>query len=290
MQDCFNLPLRFVHWTLCNPYSSLAQASTTHYSITTLEWLSTNGPRNRLHNFSWAFEYRVQRLLPCVDCAILVLMESFCLSLSLAAALWTCTESRESEDTWKHALGFDQVEWWWALSSNLQARLFTKSVSIGHQIPSIAFGTWKLGNGQGTTDTVETALSVGFDHIGECVYATFSFVLLIASRYCSDIQERSGGRPSVQGKRSGAFRCLHHDEMVWYGRSGHPYFHPEQPEKRTSVSATTMSHLNFDCDSLACPMWTCIWSTHLGLQIRTSQLYGRKWRRWKKTALRSASC
>jgi len=35
----------------------------------------------------------------------------------------------------------------------------------GHQIPSIAFGTWKLGNGQGTTDTVETALSVGFDHI-----------------------------------------------------------------------------------------------------------------------------
>jgi len=39
------------------------------------------------------------------------------------------------------------------------------SLNDGHQIPSIAFGTWKLGNGQGTTDTVETALGVGFDHI-----------------------------------------------------------------------------------------------------------------------------
>lgn len=33
-------------------------------------------------------------------------------------------------------------------------------------MPTIAFGTWKLGNGQGPIDQVEQALSVGFDHIG----------------------------------------------------------------------------------------------------------------------------
>ncbi|KAG6909758.1 hypothetical protein DXG01_015474 [Tephrocybe rancida] len=35
----------------------------------------------------------------------------------------------------------------------------------GHLIPSIGFGTWKLGNGQAPTDQVEQALSVGFSHI-----------------------------------------------------------------------------------------------------------------------------
>jgi len=35
----------------------------------------------------------------------------------------------------------------------------------GHSIPSIAFGTWKLGNGQAPTDQVDQALSVGFGHV-----------------------------------------------------------------------------------------------------------------------------
>jgi diketogulonate reductase-like aldo/keto reductase len=33
-------------------------------------------------------------------------------------------------------------------------------------MPSIAFGTWMLGNGQGPIDQVEQAISVGFSHIG----------------------------------------------------------------------------------------------------------------------------
>lgn len=41
---------------------------------------------------------------------------------------------------------------------------------IGHSIPSIAFGTWKLGNGQPTIDKVDQAISAGFDHIGTCTY------------------------------------------------------------------------------------------------------------------------
>jgi hypothetical protein len=36
----------------------------------------------------------------------------------------------------------------------------------GYSIPSIAFGTWKLGNGQGVIDQVDQALANGFDHIG----------------------------------------------------------------------------------------------------------------------------
>ncbi|KAJ3526230.1 hypothetical protein NMY22_g10244 [Coprinellus aureogranulatus] len=35
----------------------------------------------------------------------------------------------------------------------------------GNAIPSIGFGTWKLGNGDKPTDEVEQALSLGFSHI-----------------------------------------------------------------------------------------------------------------------------
>jgi len=35
----------------------------------------------------------------------------------------------------------------------------------GTEIPSIAFGTWRIGNGQGPIDQVDQAFSVGFDHI-----------------------------------------------------------------------------------------------------------------------------
>jgi len=35
----------------------------------------------------------------------------------------------------------------------------------GNVMPSIAFGTWKLGNGQGSTDLVDQALSIGFSHV-----------------------------------------------------------------------------------------------------------------------------
>ena len=37
---------------------------------------------------------------------------------------------------------------------------------VGNTIPSIAFGTWKRGNGQGAIDIVEEALSIGYGHIG----------------------------------------------------------------------------------------------------------------------------
>ncbi|KAF9808865.1 hypothetical protein IEO21_07703 [Rhodonia placenta] len=41
----------------------------------------------------------------------------------------------------------------------------TIQLNDGTSIPSIAYGTWKLGNGQATTDHVNDALSVGFTHI-----------------------------------------------------------------------------------------------------------------------------
>ncbi|TDL18671.1 Aldo/keto reductase [Rickenella mellea] len=39
------------------------------------------------------------------------------------------------------------------------------SLNDGTVMPSIAFGTWKIGNGQGPIDQVEQALSVGFEHV-----------------------------------------------------------------------------------------------------------------------------
>ena len=44
---------------------------------------------------------------------------------------------------------------------------------IGYKMPSIAFGTWTLGNGQGPVDQVDQAISVGFSHIGKS-YPTLS--------------------------------------------------------------------------------------------------------------------
>lgn len=38
---------------------------------------------------------------------------------------------------------------------------------LGRKIPSIAFGTWKIGNGQPPIDKVGQAIDVGFDHVGK---------------------------------------------------------------------------------------------------------------------------
>jgi len=41
----------------------------------------------------------------------------------------------------------------------------TVKLNDGKKVPSIAFGTWKRGNGQESIDLVDLALSTGFDHI-----------------------------------------------------------------------------------------------------------------------------
>ncbi|KAJ7489171.1 Aldo/keto reductase [Mycena latifolia] len=41
----------------------------------------------------------------------------------------------------------------------------TKKLNDGHEIPGIAFGTWKLGQGEGPTSQVDQAISVGFSHV-----------------------------------------------------------------------------------------------------------------------------
>ncbi|KAI0691430.1 NADP-dependent oxidoreductase domain-containing protein [Cytidiella melzeri] len=43
----------------------------------------------------------------------------------------------------------------------------TIKLNDGHSIPSIAFGTWTLGNGQQSIDKVDQAISVGFNHIAD---------------------------------------------------------------------------------------------------------------------------
>ena len=53
-----------------------------------------------------------------------------------------------------------------------------RAICIGTSIPSIAFGTWTLGTGQQSTDHVDQAISVGFNHIG--MYASrFSATLRV---------------------------------------------------------------------------------------------------------------
>lgn len=40
-------------------------------------------------------------------------------------------------------------------------------LETGREMPTIAFGTWKMGNGDGTIGQVDQAISVGFSHIGK---------------------------------------------------------------------------------------------------------------------------
>lgn len=42
---------------------------------------------------------------------------------------------------------------------------FSHRSTAGRKIPSIAFGTWKIGNGDGTISQVDQAISVGFSHV-----------------------------------------------------------------------------------------------------------------------------
>jgi len=50
--------------------------------------------------------------------------------------------------------------------ASVTSALTRPSRPLGNAIPSIAFGTWTLGNGQGPIDQVDQALSMGFSHIG----------------------------------------------------------------------------------------------------------------------------
>ncbi|KAF7304457.1 Aldo-keto reductase [Mycena chlorophos] len=53
----------------------------------------------------------------------------------------------------------------------------------GHTIPSLAFGTWKMGNGDAPITQVDQALGVGFDHVGA--------YLLVVPRVHGSILNRS---------------------------------------------------------------------------------------------------
>lgn len=58
------------------------------------------------------------------------------------------------------------------------------NVCLGRTIPSIAYGTWTLGNGQSTIDNVDQALDTGFDHIGKASLSVST--LLVASQNAFD--------------------------------------------------------------------------------------------------------
>ena len=62
----------------------------------------------------------------------------------------------------------------WLLLTVYTARFFLP----GHAIPSIAFGTWTLGNGQNAIDQVDQAISVGFGHIGTSNFLPYAAGLI----------------------------------------------------------------------------------------------------------------
>ena len=68
-------------------------------------------------------------------------------------------------------MGVDKVEFWLVFVIGHLRTNTNKGAQIsGYYIPSIGFGTWTLGNGQGPIDQVEQALENGYNHIGKSLY------------------------------------------------------------------------------------------------------------------------
>ncbi|KAN0078049.1 aldehyde reductase [Tylopilus felleus] len=59
-------------------------------------------------------------------------------------------------------------------------------LNSGYSIPSIAFGTWKVGNGQICIDKVKQALDNGFNHIGE-VYPSIEAGIALREHFRRDL-------------------------------------------------------------------------------------------------------
>lgn len=80
-------------------------------------------------------------------------------------------------------------------------------------MPSIAFGTWTLGNGQGVVDQVDQALNVGFEHIGMRAMTTSSESMSynFLNRHGAELQERGRSWTCIQGIRFITLRSIHHD-------------------------------------------------------------------------------
>jgi hypothetical protein len=88
-------------------------------------------------------------------------------------------------------LGVDKVEFWLVTISSLRINTDKETKTLGYSIPSIGFGTWTLGNGQGPVDQVEQALENGYNHIGESFVSRrrLSVISILLCRYSAILQE-----------------------------------------------------------------------------------------------------
>ena len=93
--------------------------------------------------------------------------------------------------TRNNALGADKVEFWLVTISSLRVNTDKETKTLGYSIPSIGFGTWTLGNGQGPVDQVEQALENGYNHIGESFVSRrrLSVISILLCRYSAVLQE-----------------------------------------------------------------------------------------------------
>ncbi|THU77026.1 hypothetical protein K435DRAFT_878384 [Dendrothele bispora CBS 962.96] len=48
-------------------------------------------------------------------------------------------------------------------------------LNSGYEMPTIAFGTWKMGNGDGPISQVDQAINVGFSHVGVSLSISHGF-------------------------------------------------------------------------------------------------------------------
>jgi hypothetical protein len=112
---------------------------------------------------------------------------------------------------------------------------------IGNFMPSIAFGTWGIGNGQGPIDQVEQAISVGFSHIGTIISLSLSgghagHADTVTCRHRPDVPQRGGGWKSRAGERAPEGGYIHHYQVfgTWWTR--YRNFHHKQPQECASPS------------------------------------------------------
>ncbi|KAJ7085240.1 Aldo/keto reductase [Mycena belliarum] len=99
----------------------------------------------------------------------------------------------------------------------------TIQLNDGREIPSLGFGTWKMGNGDGPITQVDQAISVGFSHIDT------------AQLYKNEAEAGIAIRFGTQGN-------LDHHQIFWDGRAGYPDVYPEQPQIRVSYVDLYLIH------------------------------------------------
>lgn len=159
---------------------------------------------------------------------------------------------------------------------------------LGRDIPSIAFGTWTLGKGQGIIDQVDQAISIGFSHIGNSPRAAQER----PTDQCNWADTAQSYRNEEEAGRAVRESGLARKEVFittkYSGLDGldiETSIHNSLKNVRCPFLSPLLiafgmftTHACLPSYSLALNTWTCTSSTTRGSRSRIFRLHGLRWK------------